>query len=284
VAAAAFCLVGAFVAFSLRWAELCQGAERIPRRAVFAYRMIGYMANALLPVRPGDVLRVMLLRQRHGVLAVPALASVVLEYLIDLAVVLLLGLMIAAAVELSPAIRTGMGVGLLAGLAAVATLVMAASTSSLRLPLPRFLSIRLEQLRGALSALRETRRVFLAVAGSIVGWALMCLASVILLRAVQIPAPWFAAPLALVVTTLGSAIPSSPGAVGVYHFLVVVTLALFGIDAERALAYAILLHSVAIGLHVSFGFAAMSALGLDRRWMGSASTAGDRAVLNDTAA
>ena len=81
-----------------------------------------------------------------------------------------------------------------------------------------------------------------------------------------------AGPLALVITTIGSVVPSSPGALGVYHALVVLALAMFDVDIERALAYAILLHGLSVGLHIALGVAAVYALGLTRHCLRLATT------------
>lgn len=50
------------------------------------------------------------------------------------------------------------------------------------------------------------------------------------------------------------AVPSSPGYVGVYDYIVVQSLALFDVGREAALSYAVVLHL--------FGFVPVSLLGL----------------------
>jgi uncharacterized membrane protein YbhN (UPF0104 family) len=46
------------------------------------------------------------------------------------------------------------------------------------------------------------------------------------------------------VVNLGVAIPSSPGFIGTYQWLVVAALGVFGVGASEALAFAILLHAL----------------------------------------
>ena len=48
----------------------------------------------------------------------------------------------------------------------------------------------------------------------------------------------------VVITSLGMVIPSSPGYVGVFHYLTVLTLGFFGVDQGTALSYALVLHAV----------------------------------------
>jgi uncharacterized membrane protein YbhN (UPF0104 family) len=48
----------------------------------------------------------------------------------------------------------------------------------------------------------------------------------------------------LVVSQVGVRLPSSPGSIGVLHYLSVLALALFGVDKSTALSYGIILHLV----------------------------------------
>ena len=54
--------------------------------------MIGYLANAILPARPGDIIRAVLLRQISGVSLSSGLASIVLERLLDVFAICALGI------------------------------------------------------------------------------------------------------------------------------------------------------------------------------------------------
>ncbi len=59
------------------------------------------------------------------------------------------------------------------------------------------------------------------------------------------------------ITSLGMAVPSSPGYIGVFEYLTVVALGLFGVPHEQALGYALLSH----GLNY-VGVLALGALGV----------------------
>jgi uncharacterized membrane protein YbhN (UPF0104 family) len=62
--------------------------------------------------------------------------------------------------------------------------------------------------------------------------------------AFHIDAPPAAAFLLVCVTSLGMTVPSSPGYIGVYHWLVVSTFTIFGVDRELALTFAFALHAL----------------------------------------
>jgi hypothetical protein len=45
---------------------------------------------------------------------------------------------------------------------------------------------------------------------------------------------------------LGLAVPSSPARIGVFHYLCVLSLSVFGVEASLALAYGFVLHFVVV--------------------------------------
>jgi len=101
--------------------------------------------------------------------------------------------------------------------------------------------------RSALSALDVWRRgkVVLALwAWSIAIWAITVLLNQLILWSLDIRVPAAAPFVILVVSQVGVRLPSSPGSVGVLHYLSVLALSLFGVDKSTALGYGIILHLV----------------------------------------
>ena len=66
----------------------------------------------------------------------------------------------------------------------------------------------------------------------------------LLLWSLDIDVPLLAPLLLLVVLQIGVRVPSSPGSIGVLHYLSVLTLELFGVGRDLALSYGVLLHLV----------------------------------------
>jgi uncharacterized membrane protein YbhN (UPF0104 family) len=50
----------------------------------------------------------------------------------------------------------------------------------------------------------------------------------------------------LVITTISIVVPSSPGYVGTYHYLAVLSLSLFAVDKSTALSFAVVAHATAV--------------------------------------
>ncbi len=116
----------------------------------------------------------------------------------------------------------------------------------------RLLEIGAQFVRSA-DAFARPSLVIALLAITIVIWAMYAGVNYILLGAVGAPFSWLAAIFLLVVLQLGVAVPSSPGRVGIYHYLAVQSLAIFGVDQATAVSYAILLHLISIILPAALG-------------------------------
>jgi len=73
-------------------------------------------------------------------------------------------------------------------------------------------------------------------------WVGSILTNYLVLCALQIQATFLAAIVLLVILQAGVAVPSSPGKVGVFQYLAVLGLALFGVAKSSALAFGLILH------------------------------------------
>lgn len=88
---------------------------------------------------------------------------------------------------------------------------------------------------------------------SVVIWSIGALINYFILLALNLPLPPVSAFLLLAVLQVGGLVPSSPGKVGVFQLLCILTLALFSIDKSTGLTYGILLYLVAYGPPVILG-------------------------------
>jgi len=98
------------------------------------------------------------------------------------------------------------------------------------------------------------RYIFYSLASLFGMWGAVFLFTYLVMMAFGLTLPFYAAIMVVIFTAFGKIIPSSPGAIGTYHYLVIIVLTAFGISKELALSYAIVLHA--------FGFLAEVAAGL----------------------
>ncbi len=68
---------------AVRWHYLLGPIQKVPIRRLFPVVVIGYMANNVLPVRMGEVVRAYVLDRREGVRKTAALATIVVERIMD---------------------------------------------------------------------------------------------------------------------------------------------------------------------------------------------------------
>jgi glycosyltransferase 2 family protein len=262
------------VTFAFRWRLLLSSTTELSVRDTFSYIMIGYLANIVFPLRMGEVARAVLLGRRHGIRASVVFGSVVLERTLDVLTILMLALCVSFMMNIPPVVRAGMITFAAAGLAAFAAMLFLARSGSriLDLPgnlpgfIPRMLAERLAMLvlrfAEGLGTLRDGRELWSVLCLSALAWAIAGTATVSYIAAFHLHAPWYAGFFVLTVTNLGSAIPSSPGFIGVYHYLAVLALSVWVPDKSEALGYAIGTHGISVLVNILIGCTCLAREGI----------------------
>jgi hypothetical protein len=254
-----------------RWQLLFEPRHR-PRLGLVANAlMIGYLFNTILPARAGEIARVQALGTRASLSRGEVLATVVLERVYDLFVLILL--LAVAAPFLPPVgwldaalvLGAALGVALAAGAVLVARYGRRGTRILLR-PLrllPRMTEARLEALSASvvngLAGIRATRTAATALAVTAASWLLLALSGWFLLRGTRIDEGFSAALLVLVATNLVLVLPSSPAGLGAFEAAAVLALAAYGVDRAPALSYALALHALNAVPYLVVGYLALAA-------------------------
>ena len=249
---------------TLRWQLILRdvGGQRLPLLPLWHATAIGFMANNLLPVRAGEFARAYAAQQQLPVRFSTALASVGVERVLD--GLLLVGLMMLAIA--SPAFpghatigttsvaRVTVGAAVFFGaVLVVAVLVVHRPAPWLTLlrrvtytVLPERLAAPLtrigEGLIAGLEVLKSPARFAAVFAWSLLQWLVNAAAFAVCFRAFGLAVPPEGALLLQGIIGFGVALPASPGFVGVFEAATRVTLAIYGIDATRAVSYALAYH------------------------------------------
>jgi uncharacterized protein (TIRG00374 family) len=244
--------------------------RRIPLTRVFDVTNEGYLLNNLLPLRLGEFGRAYLI-SRHGDLPpLQALASVLVERVIDLLMIVVLLLAFLPTITGLNVARNVVFGSIAVGLGALVALVVAARERDWMLRLARAVlhriprlhpgrwEARLAALLDGLAVLRDPRRAFTAAFWSGLAWVAAGLGAWALLRAffpgAGVPVGFFV----LTLVGLGIAVPSAPGAAGVWEFAIVQALSVFQVERSAALSYAIAFHLVHIGVTTLLGGLALA--------------------------
>ncbi len=247
-----------------RWRLILRdaGGRGLPALLLWHATAIGFMANNLLPVRAGEFARAYAARRRLPVRFTTALASIGVERVLD--GVTLVGLLTLSLVAPSFPRRATIGGTSLAGLATGAAAVFGAALACafaivlrpapwlallervarrlLAPPLAARLAHAAEGLVAGLEVLKRPGRLLGVLGWSLVLWLVNAASFAVCFRAFDLPVPPEGALLLQGIIGFGVALPSSPGFVGVFEAATRATLALYGIDATRAVSYAVAYH------------------------------------------
>ncbi len=232
---------------------------------------IGYFLSNLLPARLGDIVRAYLIGEIEGVSKARALSTVVVERLSDgLTVVLLLAVTALFVPNVPDEARQGALATAALGIGGVVFLVGLSFQKERGMNMLRRLTAlvpflhsprlwrALDSLIDGFAILRSPREiigvaiwaVFVWVTGGLVYWTVM--------SAMHLNATMAAAFLVMLVTSLVVVVPSSPGYIGVFHYVAQLTLVnVFGMDKSAALSYAIVVHAFTYLWLIAFGIYSM---------------------------
>jgi uncharacterized protein (TIRG00374 family) len=249
-----------YLARSQRWIILLRPLTFLST-AVLRALLTGQSLNHLLPIRAGDVVRSILLGREPGGSFARVFGSVLIEKAWDwlaLCGLLLIVTWVAPLPDwfLAPA----RSIGLLAALVLLGFVVVAAMPERwIPLGLARidralaklpaqwhsFVLRNAQRLLDSLTVLRRRDTMVGAALWTAIIWGLSIIINYAVQRACGLDS-WLAATTLLVVLMLGVALPPSIAALGIFEGLSMLTLRLYNVPLETALAIGLLLHLVVI--------------------------------------
>lgn len=216
--------------------------------------VVGYGANNVLPARLGELVRAGMLAERAAMPLAQSLGVTFIERVLDGLVMLLFLVVASLTVEVAGWMRELVYVALTVfGLATVVMVVGAiwpklviALTRKVTGPLgPKWqgkLVTLATHVTDAGACLRDPKDALSLILLSIVVWAFEAGIYVAILPIFGIPMTVQFAVITMCVTGFGILLPSSPGAIGPYHYFASQAMMVHGIAAPTALAYATLVH------------------------------------------
>ena len=260
--AATFCATAIFVLRARRWQTILEPvAHRIPLGPLWRATAIGMMINNVVPARAGEIARAYALTREAPVPFPASLASLAVDRLFDAIVLLLL----AATALLDPSLSTsetlaGRPLGsFAAGAGTLVALLLGGLYALVFFPtqllslfelFARRVSPAVEQrgrqmletfIRG-LSVLREPGHFASVFGWTVAHWLLNAVGFWLAFKAFGIEAPFSAALFLQAFIALGTAVPALPGFFGVFEYMSVQGLAIYGVSQEQAATWAIGYH------------------------------------------
>ena len=220
---------------------------------------IGFAANNTLPFRAGELLRVAAVSRLGRVSFPTALSSLAVERVLDALIVigmLGVGLVLAhfppdVTIGNTPIATTATRVGAVCLVALLAAIAAAwrrdLALSLLRRvvghgPIGEKIHHFIDRLLAGLKALRDPRRAIPVISWTVALWLVNATAFYVAFLAFDMDVPFSGALVLQGLLMIGIAAPQAPGYAGGFEVPIILTLGLYSINKDAALAYALTYH------------------------------------------
>jgi glycosyltransferase 2 family protein len=267
---ALYCLLSstALALRSIRWRILLRAAGHVRVSIAFWATAAGYFGNNFLPARAGEVVRTMMISARCGLSRAFVLTTALSERMADAVALVTISALVLLTLPSQPGWLAGAakpfaiaGIGGVVAIAILPWLEPFMLRLLSRAPLPAAVSKTVAHLIGqivhGIRSFHDRRRVAGFLALTAVIWCIDAAGAVFIGHAMGLALhiPW--AFLLITGLGLGSALPSTPGYVGIYQFVAVSVLMPFGIARTDAIAYILLLQASSYVVITVWGLAGL---------------------------
>ena len=237
-----------------RWRILLNAESRVSVTDAFWATAAGLFGNNFLPARAGELVRTYMIASR-GLPMPYVLATALAERIADAILLIVISAAVLLALPEPPgwfavAAKPFAIVGLL-GAAAIAVLPFLGPTGRRiidALPLPHAAKLRaidvMEHALRGMRAFHHPSRLTSFVALALVIWTLDAIGTIVGGAALGLAISPAAALLLIAGLSLGSALPATPGYIGIYQFVAVSVLTPFGIARGDAIAYILVVQAL----------------------------------------
>lgn len=263
---------GAVYFRTLRWQYLLSPIKSLALVRLYPVVVVGYMANNLLPLRLGEVVRAYYVGDREKISKMSALATIAVERVLDGLTLLFI---LAVVSMFLPIVGLLQGIGDRAGIAwvpialamstpfvVIAAVMILASYSPPWLEvvvyrvsgaMPALVRVKLRELFhqfiGGLEVLKSPRHLLAVFILSLPVWLLEALMYYILALSFHMDQLFSVTEMAGVIlfvtsiSNLATSLPAAGGGIGTFEVAATLTLTILGVDIDTASAYTIVVHS-----------------------------------------
>ncbi|MFP4321943.1 MAG: lysylphosphatidylglycerol synthase transmembrane domain-containing protein [Anaerolineales bacterium] len=241
-----------------RWHYLLYPIRDIHPNKLYTVVVIGYMGNNIYPARIGEFIRAYLLKRNDDVPYAPSLATILIERIFDGLAMLSFVFVALLFVEFDEPLVTNVvrvttplffiALGIFTVFALRPDLAARVYTPVINLLVPgkirEPLLTLIAHFMSGISALRQPRLFALTAFATLASWTVEASTYWFVLQAFDFELTFWVLLLLVGLANLMTILPSTPGYVGTFHGVAVLTLTAFGVDGEQAGAYAIVMHMV----------------------------------------
>ncbi|MGD0232195.1 MAG: lysylphosphatidylglycerol synthase transmembrane domain-containing protein [Syntrophorhabdales bacterium] len=236
---------------AFRWSKVAGSSVRF--RDTFTALLIGMFVNNVLPARLGEVARGYVLSHKTKLSFTYSFSTVLLDRFFDLTGLLLMTLLFFPRASLPP--RVSQGIYVVIGVVVFCVLMIILMsrqgfanhlakgfTAVERSFLSRF-ARRIIEVQENLSRIGSPLTIVFFVIISFCIWFSMSMALWVVTVALGVPVNIRYVPFVCALLNVGISVPSSPGYVGLYQFLLVYLLSIFGVPKYEGFTISVLYHA-----------------------------------------
>lgn len=244
---------------AVRWRLLLCAAGNVPAREAFWATTAGYFGNSFLPARAGELVRTLVISSRTELSKAYVLTTALSERVADAIALVVISATVLAILPVKPgwladaskpfaaaALMSVLAIAMLPRFEPVAERIITRMPFSV--PIRKKLIQLLEGCLQALRTFHDVWRLSGFVGMTAVIWTLDAIGSVVAAKALGLSMPLSVAFLLIAGLGLASAVPSTPGYVGVFQFVAVSILVPFGFSRTNAIAYILFAQALSYAL------------------------------------
>ncbi len=248
-----------------RWGVLISARKHPKPLDLFFTSAIGYLGNSVLPARAGEILRSAVLGKTMGISGSFVFATALTERLMDFIALLLIGsiCILAGVIAIPQELFTIIPLISLISILALVIFFSAWRLEHLFQKIIDWMRIPehwrswiigfLNQFLLGTRALVDLRRACFFLAFTAMIWLFDGVGTVVFAHGFDLSVSLDQALLLLVAMGLSSALPSTPGYVGIYQFVAVTVMPAFGITPSQALVFILSAQAVNVSTIVLWG-------------------------------
>ncbi len=247
-----FAFIGSAVSLSsFKWSRIAGPTVRFEE--AFVAFLIGLFINNVLPARIGEVARGYVLAKKKGFSFTYSFSTVLLDRFFDLTGLLLLTMVFLPKSSLPPTVSKA--IYLLVGLLilCIVLIILLSRESIAHLVSGKLLKIeksflkrfakRIIEVQENLNRIASPFMIIYLICISFLAWFSMSVALYFVILALGVSVPFACVPFVCALLNMGITLPSSPGYVGLYQFLLVYLLSIFGVPKYEGFTVSVLYHA-----------------------------------------
>ncbi|KPL02902.1 MAG: hypothetical protein AMJ90_04535 [candidate division Zixibacteria bacterium SM23_73_2] len=236
-----------------RWKFMVNPIKKLSLNRLFSATIIGFMANNVLPVRLGEVVRAYSLGSKAEISKTASFATIVVERVFDgfsLLLILWITLLFAPFPEI---VKKAGNLTLVLNVILLLVLIFLEIKTKPTLSFfekilklfPRPVSSKASELlykfTTGLKIFRDLPNMLWIIFLSLMVWVIVGTSNYFIFLSFGFTPPFYASFILLVIVALGVMLPSSPGFIGTFQYACILALGIFGIEKSVAFSFSVVL-------------------------------------------